>query len=77
MLSSGSTTKAAEGGATRPDHPYAPPYQRDRDRIVIRAFRRLESNAGLHLALSDHFRDRLTHTIEVTQAARTTLWPWG
>lgn len=58
---------------SEPDHPYRTPYQRDRDRIVhSRAFRRLESKTQVFTApYSDHFRDRLTHTIEVTQAART------
>lgn len=56
-----------------PPHPYRPPYQRDRDRIIhARAFRRLEHKTQVFTApLSDHFRNRLTHTIEVAQIART------
>src|SRR5438067_1111195 len=56
-----------------PDHPYRNPFQRDRDRIVhARAFRRLEAKTQVFTAgLSDHFRNRLTHTIEVSQIART------
>jgi len=56
-----------------PDHPYRNPFQRDRDRIVhSRAFRRLEAKTQVFAqGLSDHFRNRLTHTIEVTQIART------
>jgi dGTPase len=56
-----------------PEHPYRNAYQRDRDRIVhSRAFRRLEHKTQVFApALSDHFRNRLTHTIEVTQIART------
>lgn len=56
-----------------PDHPYRNPFQRDRDRVVhARAFRRLEAKTQVFTAgLSDHFRNRLTHTIEVSQIART------
>jgi dGTPase len=54
-------------------HPYRNPFQRDRDRIVhARAFRRLENKTQVFTAgVSDHFRNRLTHTIEVSQIART------
>jgi dGTPase len=56
-----------------PDHPYRNAFQRDRDRIVhSRAFRRLEAKTQVFAPdLSDHFRNRLTHTIEVAQMART------
>ncbi|MBO4539538.1 MAG: deoxyguanosinetriphosphate triphosphohydrolase [Clostridia bacterium] len=48
-------------------------YQRDRDRIIhCRAFRRLKHKTQVFLRPSDdHFRTRLTHTLEVTQIART------
>ena len=48
-------------------------YQRDRDRIVhSKAFRRLMHKTQVFLAPEgDHYRTRLTHTIEVTQIART------
>src|SRR5882724_12255317 len=67
---------AAESRGRRfpePDHPYRNPFQRDRDRIVhARAFRRLEAKTQVFTpGLSDHFRTRLTHTIEVSQIART------
>jgi dGTPase len=54
-------------------HPYRNPFQRDRDRVVhARAFRRLENKTQVFTAgLSDHFRNRLTHSIEVSQIART------
>ncbi len=54
-------------------HPYRSDFQRDRDRIVhARAFRRLEDKTQVFAsAVSDHFRNRLTHTIEVSQIART------
>jgi dGTPase len=54
-------------------HPYRSEFQRDRDRIIhSRAFRRLEDKTQVFPAgFSDHFRNRLTHTIEVSQIART------
>ncbi len=54
-------------------HPYRGEFQRDRDRIIhSRAFRRLENKMQVFPAgISDHFRNRLTHTIEVSQIART------
>jgi dGTPase len=56
-----------------PRHPYRDDYQRDRDRVVhSRAFRRLENKTQVFShRYSDHFRNRLTHTIEVAQIART------
>jgi dGTPase len=56
-----------------PEHPYRNCFQRDRDRVVhTRAFRRLEAKTQVFTpGLSDHFRNRLTHTIEVAQVART------
>ena len=56
-----------------PPHPYRNDFQRDRDRVVhARAFRRLENKTQVFPpGLSDHFRNRLTHTIEVSQIART------
>ena len=73
-----------------PEHPYRNAFQRDRDRIIhSRAFRRLEAKTQVFTpGLSDHFRNRLTHTIEVAQIARTLAavlrldedlteaWPW-
>src|SRR6185436_16249430 len=53
---------------------YRTDFQRDRDRIVYsRAFRRLRHKAvdGILPAYEDHRRNRLTHTLEVTQLART------
>jgi dGTPase len=56
-----------------PKHPYRDDFQRDRDRIIhSRAFRRLESKTQVFTRrYSDHFRNRLTHTLEVAQIART------
>ncbi len=49
------------------------PFQRDRDRIVhCKAFRRLKSKTQVFVApTGDHYRTRLTHTLEVTQVSRT------
>ncbi len=49
------------------------PFQRDRDRIVhCKAFRRLKNKTQVFVAPSgDHYRTRLTHTLEVTQVSRT------
>src|SRR6202789_2157456 len=48
------------------------PFERDRDRVVqARAFRRLAGKTQVFTSrASDHFRSRLTHTIEVAQIAR-------
>ena len=56
-----------------PQHPYRNDYARDRDRVIhSRAFRRLEAKTQVFTTrLSDHFRNRLTHTLEVAQVART------
>jgi dGTPase len=56
-----------------PPHPYRSPFQRDRDRIIhARAFRRLENKTQVFTRrYSDHFRTRLTHTMEVAQISRT------
>src|SRR5271165_1925092 len=54
-------------------HPYRNAFQRDRDRVIhSRAFRRLENKTQVFTRrYSDHFRTRLTHTIEVAQISRT------
>ena len=60
-----------------PPHPYRAPFARDSARILhARAFRRLAGKTQVFTRLpgdppSDHFRSRLTHTLEVTQIART------
>ena len=62
-------------GRLRPesDDPIRPAYQRDRDRIIhCKAFRRLKHKTQVFFApTGDHYRTRLTHTLEVSQIART------
>src|ERR1700710_1206383 len=62
-----------------PFRPSCTPFQRDRERIVqARAFRRLAGKTQVFTSrASDHFRSRLTHTIEVAQIARTTAAALG
>jgi len=64
-------------------HPYRTPFARDAARILhSRAFRRLAGKTQVFTQLpadqtSDHFRSRLTHTLEVTQIARTVAQTLG
>jgi dGTPase len=62
-----------------PVHPYRNDYRRDRDRILhSRAFRRLEAKTQVFTRrYSDHFRNRLTHTLETAQIARTVATALG
>ena len=56
-----------------PNSPYRSPFQRDRDRIIhSTAFRRLKHKTQVFVNTEgDHYRTRITHSIEVAQIART------
>ena len=75
LLSPYASHSAATKGRIRPEpeDDIRTPYQRDRDRIVhCNAFRRLQHKTQVFLSpTGDHYRTRLTHTIEVAQIART------
>ncbi|MGB8951153.1 MAG: deoxyguanosinetriphosphate triphosphohydrolase [Candidatus Aminicenantales bacterium] len=62
-------------GRVRPEapHSFRTAFQRDRDRIIhCKSFRRLKHKTQVFLApFGDHYRTRLTHTLEVSQIART------
>jgi dGTPase len=71
--------QAAKSAATRgrlkpePEDDVRPAYQHDRDRIIhSKAFRRLKHKTQVFFApAGDHYRTRLTHSLEVSQIART------
>ena len=72
-------TKSRGRRYAEPAHPYRNVYARDRDRVIhSRAFRRLEAKTQVFTTrYSDHFRNRLTHTLEVAQIARTVAGALG
>jgi len=73
----GDATELVHRAYAEPPHSYRTPFARDAARVLhARAFRRLAGKTQVFTRLpgdplSDHFRSRLTHTLEVTQIART------
>ncbi|TGL67147.1 deoxyguanosinetriphosphate triphosphohydrolase [Leptospira levettii] len=68
--------KSRHSGArafVEPEHPYRLPFQRDKDRIIhSHAFKRLEYKTQVFVySEGDHFRNRLTHTLEVAGISKT------
>jgi dGTPase len=75
ILAPQSARSAESRGRVRPEEEdeIRPAFQRDRDRIIhCKAFRRLKHKTQVFFApTGDHYRTRLTHTLEVSQIART------
>jgi len=69
----GARSYPARRAVTEDDSPVRAPFQRDRDRIVhSKAFRRLKHKTQVFISpKGDHFRTRLTHTLETCCIART------
>lgn len=73
LADSAARSYPAHRGRPEPDCSLRTPFQRDRDRIVhSKSFRRLKHKTQVFVApVGDHYRTRLTHTLEVTQVSRT------
>jgi dGTPase len=75
VLSPKACLSSRSKGRERPEspHPLRTDFQRDRDRIIhSKSFRRLKHKTQVFLSpFGDHYRTRLTHTLEVSQIART------
>src|SRR6186713_528660 len=75
ILASQAAKSDATKGRLKPEaeDPIRPAFQRDRDRIIhCKAFRRLKHKTQVFFApTGDHYRTRLTHTLEVSQIARS------
>jgi dGTPase len=75
ILAPAAAKSAETEGRLRPEaeDPIRPSFQRDRDRIIhTKAFRRLKHKTQVFFSpTGDHYRTRLTHTLEVSQIART------
>src|SRR5918995_1989577 len=75
ILAPQAAKSADSRGRLRPEaeDPIRPAFQRDRDRVIhCKAFRRLKHKTQVFFSpAGDHYRTRLTHTLEVSQIART------
>ena len=75
ILAPAAAKSADSKGRLRPEteDPIRPSFQRDRDRVIhTKAFRRLKHKTQVFFApAGDHYRTRLTHTLEVAQIGRT------
>src|ERR671923_2608676 len=75
ILAPQAAKSAATKGRLKAEHedPIRPAFQRDRDRVIhCKAFRRLKHKTQVFFApTGDHYRTRLTHTLEVSQIARS------
>ncbi len=75
ILAPEAAKSADSRGRVRPEteDPIRPAFQRDRDRVIhCKAFRRLKHKTQVFFApTGDHYRTRLTHTLEVSQIARS------
>src|SRR5918993_5765990 len=75
ILAPQAAKSADSRGRIRPESedPIRPAFQRDRDRVIhCKAFRRLKHKTQVFFApTGDHYRTRLTHTLEVSQIARS------
>jgi dGTPase len=73
LAPAGRPSRGAQRPAPEPESDLRTAFQRDRDRVLhCKSFRRLMHKTQVFIApAADHYRTRLTHTLEVTQIART------